>query len=86
MAVFNLELRQYKNGLASVKNMFLLKLPPFSPRLHGMGKSAAISKLACFKQKRIRSYVALALVTGCDFFYLSKNIQCFKFIFKSIVL
>ena len=26
-----LELRHYKNGLASVKNMFVLKLPPFSP-------------------------------------------------------
>ena len=25
-----LELRQYKNGLASVKNMFFFKLPPFS--------------------------------------------------------
>ena len=25
-----LELRQYKNGLASVKRMFVLKLPPFS--------------------------------------------------------
>ena len=34
---FLLELRQYKNGLASGKNMFILKLPPFSPHLHGKG-------------------------------------------------
>ena len=25
------ELRQYKNGFVSVKRMFVLKLPPFSP-------------------------------------------------------
>ena len=31
-----LELRQYKNGLAYVKNMFVLKLPPFpSPTRQG---------------------------------------------------
>ena len=40
-----LELRQYKNGLASVKKMFVLKLPLFFPHLHGKGKRAAISKL-----------------------------------------
>ena len=55
------ELRQYKNGLVSVKNMFVLKLPPFSPQLHGKEKRAAILKLVCFSQKRIRSYIVLAL-------------------------
>ena len=54
-------LSQYKNGLASVKNMLVLKLPPFSPYLHGKGKRAAISKLACVLQKRICSYIVLAL-------------------------
>ena len=48
-----LELRQYKNGVASVKNMFVLKLP----HLHGKGKRAATSRLACVSQKRIRSIV-----------------------------
>ena len=33
-----LELRQYKKGLVSVKSMFVLKLPPFLPHLHGKGK------------------------------------------------
>ena len=42
--------------------MFVLKLPPFFPHLHGKGKRAAISKLACVAQKRIRSYIVLALV------------------------
>ena len=56
-----LELRQYKNGLASVKNMFVLKLPPFFPHLRGKGKRAAISKLPYVSQKGIRSYIVLAL-------------------------
>ena len=56
-----LELRQYKNGLASVKSMFVLKLPPFFPHLHDKGKGAAISKLACVSQKRTSSYIVLAL-------------------------
>ena len=30
-----LELRQFKNGLASVKSMLVLKLPHFFPHLHG---------------------------------------------------
>ena len=50
------ELRQYKNGLVSVKIMFVFNLLPFFPQLHGKGKRAAISKLACVSQKRIRSY------------------------------
>ena len=33
-----------------MKNMFVLKLPPFFPDLHGKGKSAAISILACVSQ------------------------------------
>ena len=61
-----LGLRQYKNGLVSVKNMFILKLPPFFPRLHGKGKRAAISKLACVSQKRIRSCIVLALAIIVD--------------------
>ena len=59
-----LELRQYKNGLVSVKIMFVLNLPPFFPHLHGKGKRAGISKLACVSQKRIRSYIVLALNTN----------------------
>ena len=58
-----LEQRQYKNGLASVENMFVLKLPPIFTHQDGKGKRAAISKLACVSQKRIRSYIVLAL--GC---------------------
>ena len=58
-----LELRQYKNGFAYVKNMIVLKLSQFCPRLHGKGKSAAISKqTCCFSQKRIRTYIVLALI------------------------
>ena len=56
-----LELRQYKNGFASVKSMFVLKLPPIFPCRVGEGKSAAISKQTCFSQKRVRSYIVLAL-------------------------
>ena len=41
--------------------MVVLKFPPFFPHLHGKGKRAAISKLACVSQKRIRSYIVLAL-------------------------
>ena len=59
---FGLELRQFKNEfVSSVKRMLVLKLPPFFPHLHGKGESAAISKLACVSQKRIRSYIVLAL-------------------------
>ena len=50
-----LELRKYKNGLVSVKHMFVLKLPPFPPHLHGKGKRAANSKQTCVSQKRICS-------------------------------
>ena len=56
-----LELRQYKNGLASVQSMFDLKLPPFFHHLHGKEQRAAISKLACISQKQICSYIVLAL-------------------------
>ena len=62
--VFGLELRQYKNGLASLKSMLVLKLPPFFPHQHGKEKRAAISKTACLSQKRIRSYIVLALVAS----------------------
>ena len=37
-----------KNELTSLKNRSILKLPRFSPYLHGKGKSAAVLKLACF--------------------------------------
>ena len=47
--------------------MFVLKLPPFSPHLHGKGKRAAISKVACVSQKRIRSCIFLALVRNYCF-------------------
>ena len=99
------EPRKYKNGLASVKNMFVLNFssttrqgkkggnfktsmrftetnpflyclssscyfdfPPFPDdfatswtTVHGKGKRSAISKLARVSQKRIRSYIVLAL-------------------------
>ena len=35
--------------------------PPFSPCCVGEGKKAAISKQTCFSQKRVRSYIVLAL-------------------------
>ena len=38
LTVSILELRQYKNGLVSVKRMFVLKFPPFFSHLHGKGK------------------------------------------------
>ena len=56
-----LELSQYKNSLASVTNMLALSLPRFFAHLHGKEKSAAVSKLICFSQKRIHSYIFLAL-------------------------
>ena len=43
-----------------MKKLFF-KLPPFIPHLYGKGKRAAISKLACISQKRIRFYIVLAL-------------------------
>ena len=59
----NLELRQYKNGFVSAKRMLVLKMPPFFPcRVVGDGKRAAISKQTCFSQKRVRSYIFLALI------------------------
>ena len=59
--VSQLELRHYKNGFVSVKRMLVLKLPPFFPCRVGEGKGAAISKQTCFSQKRVRSYIVLAL-------------------------
>ena len=59
---FYLELRQYKNGFFSVKSMLVLKLARFFPCRVGEGKRAAISKPTCFSQKRVRSYIVLALV------------------------
>ena len=52
-----LELRQYKNGIASVTKMLALKLPRFFAHLHGKEISAAVSKLACFSQKRVHDYI-----------------------------
>ena len=57
-----LELRQYKNGFVSVKCMLVLKLPPFFPCRVDEGKRAAISKQTWFSQKRVRSYIVLALM------------------------
>ena len=58
----NWELRQYKNGLVSVKIMFYFEIAAIiPPLLHGKWKRAAISKSACISQKRIRSYIVLAL-------------------------
>ena len=68
----SLELRQYKNGLVSVKIMFVLKWPPFFPHAHGKGKRAASSKLTFFSQKRIRSYIFLALA-----FYIIRSTLIF---------
>ena len=62
MILHTLELRKYKNNFASVENMLVLKLPRFFPYRVGERKGAAISKLPCFSQKRVRSYIALALV------------------------
>ena len=73
-----LELRQYKNGLVSVKYMFVLKLPPFFPHLHGKGKRAAISRQTCVSQKRIRSYIVLALVS-CKVAWVSEDFSCHRF-------
>ena len=56
-----LELRQCKNGLASVKNM-VFEVAALFPSPTRPGKRAAISKLACVSQKRIRSYISLVLV------------------------
>ena len=42
--------------------MLVLKLPPLFPHLHRKGKRTVISNLACFSQKRVRSYILLALV------------------------
>ena len=36
----------------------------FFLHLHGKEKSAAISKLAYFSQKRVRSYIVIVLVTS----------------------
>ena len=59
--MFDFTNQRDEQKLFVVKNMFVLKLPPFFPNLHGKGKSVAISKLACISQKRIRSYIVLGL-------------------------
>ena len=41
--------------------MLVLKLPPYLPCRVGEGKRAVISKQTCSSQKRIRSYIVLAL-------------------------
>ena len=41
--------------------MLVLKLPPVFPCRVGEGKRAAISKQTCFSQKRVHSYIVLAL-------------------------
>ena len=57
-----LKLRQYKNGFVSVKGMLVFKLARYFPCRVGEGKRAANSKQTCFSQKRVRSYIVLALV------------------------
>ena len=57
-----LELRQNKNGLASMKNVLVLKWPHFFAQLNDKEKSAAVSKLPYISQKRVRSYIILALI------------------------
>ena len=66
-----LELRQYKNGFFSVKRMLGLKLPPFFPCRVGEGKRTPITKQTCFSQKRVRSYIVLALM-HLQYRYLSQ--------------
>ena len=60
MNFYLLELRQYKNGLDFVKKS-CFEIATLFPHRHGKGKRVAISKLACVSQKRIRSYIVLAL-------------------------
>ena len=62
------ELRQYKNGFVSKTSMLVLKLPLFSPCRVGEGKRAAIWKQTRSSQKRVRSYIvlALAIVAFCS--------------------
>ena len=43
--------------------MLVLKLPRFFSCRVGEGTGAAISKETCFSQKRVRSYIVLALVS-----------------------
>ena len=54
--------------------MLVLKLPPFFPHLDGKGKRAAISKLAYFSQKRIRSFIILGLDEFQNHILFSKEI------------
>ena len=70
-----LELRQYKKGFVSVKRMLVLKLPPFFPCRVAEGKRAAISKQTCFSQKRVRSYIVLALARS---FSAGRSVQVAK--------
>ena len=56
-----LKLRQYKSGFVSRKRMIVLKLPPFFPCCVGQGKRAAISIQTRASQKRVPSYIVLAL-------------------------
>ena len=58
---WSLELRQYKNGLVSMKRMLVLKLPPIFPCRVGERKMAAISKQTFISKKQVRSYIVLAL-------------------------
>ena len=44
-----------------MKRMLVLKLPTFFPCRVGEGEKAAISKQTSFSQKRVRSYIVLAL-------------------------
>ena len=85
-----LELRQYKNRLASVKNMLILKLPRFSP-YHvwcRWGKSALISKVTCSSLKRVSSYIVLAVECRWNFciFVLLSTSAGKKGTFENIVV
>ena len=77
-----MSLRQYKNGFVSVKRMFILKLPPFFPCRVGERKRAAISKQTCDSQKRVRSYIVLALVLLTKVSSMPESIESFLHIIK----
>ena len=63
--------------------MLALKLPPFFPCRVGEGKRAAISKQICVLQKRVRSYIVLALdgnnsLISLSFHYLKNFIVTYQ--------
>ena len=74
-SIEQLELRQHKNGFVSVNRMLVLKLPPFFHCRADEGKRAANSKQIFFSQKRVRSYIVLALVL---YHFIQSSTQCFS--------